>query len=264
MWSCLKKCKDSEPDIFTNRKALLIGINYIGSEAELRGCINDAVNMENLLKESGYSETTVLTELGSDKPTRINIIKYIKEFVKSAKDGDTLFFHFSGHGSRSHDYDGDETDDYDETIVPLDYLENGFITDDELKKILVDPLPNVKMTIVLDCCHSGTGTDLCHKYVYENGACLSETISETDMENRSQVTMISGCRDEQTSADAYIESTFQGALTNTFIDTIRNGNWSYGELLEQLNESLDNRGYTQKPVITTLHEINLDDSFTFV
>lgn len=40
------------------------------------------------------------------------------------------FFHFSGHGGRMKDYDGDEDDGYDETIYPVDHATYGQIVDD--------------------------------------------------------------------------------------------------------------------------------------
>jgi hypothetical protein len=41
-----------------------------------------------------------------------------------------FFFHFSGHGGRMKDYDGDEDDGYDETIYPVDHAVYGQIVDD--------------------------------------------------------------------------------------------------------------------------------------
>ena len=44
---------------------------------------------------------------------------------------------------------------------------------------------------------------------------------DKEYETRGQVIMVSGCLDEQTSADAYINNTNQGALTATFLDTYK-------------------------------------------
>jgi hypothetical protein len=35
--------------------------------------------------------------------------------------GDAVFTHYSGHGGKLRDDDGDEKDGYDETLVPVDY-----------------------------------------------------------------------------------------------------------------------------------------------
>ena len=37
----------------------------------------------------------------------------------------------SGHGTQSEDLDGDEGDDDDEAICPVDYHEKGLIVDDD-------------------------------------------------------------------------------------------------------------------------------------
>jgi hypothetical protein len=66
-------------------------------------------------------------------------------------------FVFSGHGAKIRDDDWDEEKDgYDETLVPVDYQEEGMIRDDDLYDILIKPLPEgVHMTCIMDCCHSG-------------------------------------------------------------------------------------------------------------
>jgi hypothetical protein len=43
------------------RKALLIGINYIGTRSELRGCINDVHNVRNfLMQRAGYQAVRIM------------------------------------------------------------------------------------------------------------------------------------------------------------------------------------------------------------
>lgn len=86
---------------------------------------------------------------------------------------DSLFFHYSGHGSRVRDQDGDEDDGYDETIIPVDYKSAGEIVDDELHWVLVKPLPpGCRLTAIFDCCHSGSALDL--PYTYSTQGVLKE------------------------------------------------------------------------------------------
>ena len=54
----------------------------------------------------------------------------IEWLIKGAKPGDSLFFHYSGHGSQVKDKDGDEIDGLDETILPVDFQKSGMIIDD--------------------------------------------------------------------------------------------------------------------------------------
>ncbi|ONH66585.1 Metacaspase-1 [Cyberlindnera fabianii] len=160
------------------RKALLIGINYIGTKAQLKGCINDVNNVKQFLVQHGYAEgdIVVLTDDQTQMvkvPMRANIIKAIGWLVNGAQPNDSLFFHYSGHGSQVPDQDGDEEDGIDETIVPLDYETSGQIIDDELHARLVQPLPaGVRLTALFDSCHSGSVLDL--PYTYSTKGVLKE------------------------------------------------------------------------------------------
>ncbi|KAG2022354.1 hypothetical protein CC2G_000112 [Coprinopsis cinerea AmutBmut pab1-1] len=139
-----------------NKKAVLVGINYFGEEGELRGCINDAVNLKNFLLERGFEEENirVLTDDQEDddsRPTKANIIENLKWLVEDPQPDDSLFFSFSGHGASVEDEEGDEHDGNDETICPCDHEENGFIKDDELHALLVPPLPiGCRLTVIFD------------------------------------------------------------------------------------------------------------------
>lgn len=90
---------------------------------------------------------------------------------------DSFFFHYSGHGGRVKDLDGDEDDGFDETIYPVDHKmypgESGQIIDDIMHDILVRPLPpGCRLTAVFDSCHSGTALDL--PYIYSTQGQLKE------------------------------------------------------------------------------------------
>ena len=63
-------------------------------------------------------------------PTKSNILRAMEVLVQDAKPGDSLFFHFAGHGQSVKDLDGDEADGLDEAICPLDFDDKGCIIDD--------------------------------------------------------------------------------------------------------------------------------------
>lgn len=161
------------------RKALLIGINYTGTSAALRGCWNDAHNMKRFLMQRGYKEDdmVVLTDEARDPrsiPTRQNMTAAMHWLVRGAQPGDALFFHYSGHGGQAKATQGDEADGMNETILPLDYNQAGQMEDDELHAILVRPLPmGCRLTAIFDSCHSGTVLDL--PYVYSTSGNIKET-----------------------------------------------------------------------------------------
>ncbi|KAK6071567.1 caspase domain-containing protein [Seiridium cupressi] len=161
------------------RKALLIGINYIGQKNQLRGCINDVRNLAAFLIERynyKLEDMVILTDDQSDpvrQPTKANIIRAMGWLVQGARPNDSLFLHFSGHGGQTEDLDGDEDDGYDEVIYPVDFRVAGHIVDDDIHNMVVKPLvQGCRLTAIFDSCHSGTVMDL--PYVYSTKGVLKE------------------------------------------------------------------------------------------
>mmetsp|Transcript_19897 Transcript_19897/g.34240 ORF Transcript_19897/g.34240 Transcript_19897/m.34240 type:complete len:334 (-) Transcript_19897:223-1224(-) len=151
------------------QRAVLIGINYTGQSGELSGCHNDVHNVARYLTEvQGFRKenVTILMDDGMHKaPTKSAILGAYKRLVKESREGDVVFCHYSGHGGRLPDDNGDEEDGYDETLIPVDYDKKGQIRDDDLLKILIHPMPKgVTMTCLMDCCHSGTVLDLPYRF----------------------------------------------------------------------------------------------------
>ena len=229
------------------KRALLVGINYRGTRSELNGCINDVTQVKEFLVKKGYKEKhiTVLTDDTDIKPTRANILKHFLELILS---GDkTLYFHYSGHGGSITDYSGDEEDGRDETLCPIDYHDNGVIIDDEFRGLLPCLGEKQTLTVVLDCCHSGSGMDLKWNLYERFGGKQLALVPDTHYaDTRGQVIMLSGCRDEQTSADAYIEGKFQGAMTFAFLKCYPKSK-SYEQLIRNIRSLLRKEKYNQVP-----------------
>ena len=105
------------------QRAVLIGINYRGQSGELSGCHNDVHNVAKYLMEvQGFRKenVTILMDDGHHKtPTKSNILTAYKRLVRESKEGDVAFCHYSGHGGRLPDDNGDEDDGYDETLIPV-------------------------------------------------------------------------------------------------------------------------------------------------
>ena len=83
-----------------NKKALLIGINYLDEikSNRLKGCINDAYEMKNFLyKQFRITNSRLLCDNHTNRkrlPTRKNILNSIQWLVDKAKPGDNLIFPF--------------------------------------------------------------------------------------------------------------------------------------------------------------------------
>jgi len=80
------------------KRGLCIGINYPGTNAELRGCINDANLWKSYFEERGY-EITLMVDDGSTTlgPTRQNILNAIDNLVVGLTDQDSIVLTYSGH-----------------------------------------------------------------------------------------------------------------------------------------------------------------------
>ena len=232
-----------------NKKALLVGINYLNTPYTLTGCIDDTTRMKELLTSHGFDDFNILTDLTDVKPTKSNILNEFKNLIINAKSGDVLFFYYSGHGSYTYDRNNDETDGRDEMLVSSDLQ---VVLDDELKNIIQTHLSR-EITIIglFDSCHSGTMLDLKYNYLDSNNY---DKYSENTKVSECQgnVIMISGCMDTQTSAEALIENKSQGAMTWSFIDSInKTPDCSWRELLKSMRDLLKTGGFEQVPQLST-------------
>jgi hypothetical protein len=249
----------TQTQISNTKSALLIGINYRGTSDELFGCINDANSMKDLLIGKDFRNINILTDDTFIKPTRQNIMNELKTLLINAKAGDTLFFSYSGHGSYILDKNGDEKDGKDELLVSLDMKA---IVDDELKNIIQNNLKEgVTLFALIDSCHSGTVLDLKYQYLdSENSDNLSE--NNNNSETLGNIYMISGCMDSQTSIDAYINNKAQGAMTWSFLQSLRTmKNPTWRELVKNMRNLLKINGLEQIPQLSSGKKIDIDTKF---
>ncbi|KPI83348.1 putative metacaspase putative cysteine peptidase Clan CD family C13 [Leptomonas seymouri] len=263
-------------------RALLIGINYYGTSAELSGCVNDVrqelatfqktkfpVNkMAILVDESDFPGVTA-------QPTRANIIKYMAWLVKDVQPGDVLFMHYSGHGTQTRSVDAYE--EFDQVICPVDYASAGCIVDNDIFRILASKLPQgVRLTILFDCCHSGSLIDLPYNFIGGSGVGRSGAYHMQKVRNnnfsKGDVLMISGCKDAQTSADVGNTATMGNGTTGaggaatqclSYI-LLHTQGLSYTETMVQTREMLKKKNFEQVPQLSASKPINLDSEFSLV
>jgi hypothetical protein len=245
------------PIIFNGeKKALLIGINYTGTQNELFGCINDVNSIKERITKKGFNNISIMTDITSLKATKNNILNEFKNLLVNSQTGDLLFFSYSGHGSHTLDRNNDETTSYDQLIVPCDF---NAIVDDELKSIIQENLkPNVTLFAMFDSCFSGSVLDLRYQYMdslnYDN---YTENIKET--ETKGDVFMISGCSDYQTSADAFINNKANGAMTWSLLEALKQTpNCSWRELVKSMRNLLKTSMFDQIPQFSSGTFENID------
>mmetsp|Transcript_11345 Transcript_11345/g.20871 ORF Transcript_11345/g.20871 Transcript_11345/m.20871 type:complete len:316 (+) Transcript_11345:207-1154(+) len=171
------------------KRAVLIGINYVGHDpGELSGCHNDVANISKYLKGClGFEQDNMMVLMDDhrhEEPTYRNIMRAFDWIVSESQPGDTVWIHYSGHGGRLEDQDGDEEDGYDETLCPIDFQTAGQIRDDDLLKHLVKPMKKgVLMTCLMDCCHSGTVLDLPYNFIADGEHAGMERNENFDLGN---------------------------------------------------------------------------------
>nr|GMD00561.1 metacaspase-1-like [Ipomoea batatas] len=196
------------------------------------------------------SPGNILSEEETDPyriPTKHNIRMAMYWLVQGCQAGDSLVFHFSGHGSQQRNYTGDEVDGYDETLCPLDFEAQGMIVDDEINATIVRPLPRgAKLHAIIDACHSGTMLDLPYlcrmertgRYAWEDHRPRSGAWKGT---SGGEVISFSGCDDDQTAADtdSLSKVTSTGAMTFSLIQAIERGQGTtYGSILNAMKSSI--------------------------
>lgn len=174
--------------------AMIVGIDNYASGAipNLKGAVNDARRFYDVITggdNPGFPTENVCVLTDSDATYARFVEKFHAGLIdrEGIEDADTVLFYFAGHGSRVTDYNGDESDQHDETLILQNSQErivgrsqlgedlkdrlkmaNGklrsywpHLVDDEFNSLLskaYDKSKNKNLVIILDSCHSGTGT----------------------------------------------------------------------------------------------------------
>lgn len=236
--------------------ALTIGLNsvapehYEGWSGELSACEADATDMAQLAKSKGFAVATWL----SKQATRAKVVSEIANAANILQAGDIFMLSYSGHGGQLPDLNRDESsnedaDGLDETWC----LYDGQLIDDELYAEFKKFVKGVRILVFSDSCHSGTVVKVAHygknlatadanvnsrgvKYRFMPPAIGGRTyrkhkefydqiltnkelrISRTKL--KASVLLISGCQDNQFSADGQ----FNGLFTATLLQV-----WNHGK-----------------------------------
>jgi hypothetical protein len=247
------------------KKALVIGINYTNTNInELRGCINDSINVKKLLDSYGY-EVTLMNDLqqGSLYPTRANILSQINQHISALASGDTFILYYSGHGTRVTDINGDEISGLDSVIVPIDANSQGFIVDDTIRSAFNSAVSGSKIFAFFDACNSGSLCDLRYNYFdtsYRSNPAdklsdnlvtrTPEIVNNKYVDTQPSIISLSGCRDDQLSVETVSDrGIYIGALTYSILKYIyeQTPNNSVASFLQYVRNLLSSNGFSQKP-----------------
>ncbi len=270
------------------KKALLVGINdYPGTQNDLMGCVNDITNVYDILVKYFGFQPGDITMLADKRATTKAILDSLETLIAAGASGDTLVFHYSGHGSQVADTEGDEEDRKDEIICPWDFDWDGnYVKDDDFARLFKNLKKGVTLEVILDSCHSGTGT---REMILDRktlSALQGTRISETELWSSPHCirprylappadvalradeifgpeltlrrlargpamnhVLWAACRDNQYSADADVGGKPGGAFTYFFCRHLRDaaGRISREDLIKRIKASLAHEGFSQVP-----------------
>ena len=249
-------------------KALLVGINkYPDPRNELRGCVNDILDMEHFIAETNkiYPKENI-KKLTDKQATKKGIITNLKWLIEGAEAGDQLLFHYSGHGAQAPTlFDSLEKDGLDEIICPYDFdgTNNTSLRDKEFAQLFATIPKGVHFVWISDSCHA---EDLSrdpfntHYRFFTGQMHFEQRVNEkenTDITIGSIAPIISplngallsACQSHELSADAYINNRFNGAFTHYLIENLNkySGSKNMHSIIELVNKDLAKNGYDQNP-----------------
>ncbi|WP_020607209.1 caspase family protein [Spirosoma spitsbergense] len=147
--------------------ALLIGISQYNAASgwEVLNAQNDVALMTATLLKHGVKRGNIHT-LTDQQATKAGIERALKTLADTLQQGNQLIVLYAGHARQLPDDNGDETDGYDEALVPYDAppvsqnQPDGYLRDDELNRhftqIRATLGPTGSLWLLFDACHSQT------------------------------------------------------------------------------------------------------------
>lgn len=290
-----------------NIYALLVGIDKydpasIPPVPSLDGCVNDITAVEAYLQErvaQNNSEWKLQPlVLKNEQATREAIIKGFEQHLCNAGSDDVVLFYYAGHGAQENapkEFWTIESDRLDETLVCYDSRTEASrdLADKELAYLVSKVAQkNPHVLIILDCCHSGSGTrdvspeikvrrspvdsrerPLSSFIFAQDQAALDEILNSTRSleEKRTSIVLplgrhvvFSACRDyelakEYKGEDGQRRGVFSYFLLQTLQRT--NGNITYQDLARNINALISGKVKEQSPQVGATDRTELDKAF---
>jgi hypothetical protein len=265
----------------------MIGINAY-PDSPLNGCLSDIRLMYKVLKDIyGYTDFRVLDDQKATKKNILKGMQWLCTGVKKGDELVVDYSGHGTQLACTTKTAGFEIDNLDECLVPYDMDWEDPLRDDDLNQFITNTPKGVKILFIADCCFSGTllrngilPPKVKNRYMapplysiltgeinLDEDLCMisssRKTRGDKTDDNKSiqklpfiiqstdqgDAILISGCSDKQTSADAYINGRYHGALTFYLAQTLKEANWniSYTDLVVKVNEKLDREQYDQDP-----------------
>lgn len=250
----------------SKKKALLIGVSTYKDRSW--GKINSHNDIE-LLKPTLMSLGFEVIELTEQQATHDNIKAAFNEFTGKCNPSDTVIVHFSGHGQRMVDQEGDEPDTLSECFVPYDAMmmcsndPNGYrghchLTDDEIHKFITALRQLLGkdgyLFISFDACYSGGAS----KNVNGSGNVVRGTNEifgkgiltkakrkgrfEVGTINNANYVVVSACQPKETNYEVIRDGKNYGSLSyilNMKLIEVKNGKLTFDRLATAVKDDTE-------------------------
>ena len=269
-----------------NTYALVVGINDYSPTSHvpsLRGCNNDAQAISAYLKGrvANPEENLHIRLLLNEQATRQALIDSFRNHLCQAGPDDVAFFFYAGHGAQENapeEFWHIEPDRLDETLVCYDSRTEGSwdLADKELAKLIAEVAEkNPHIVVIMDCCHSGSGTrgdlestvavrraPVDHRQRPLSSFIVSPEQLPTEPATRSLNTPTSGwqmpqgrhvllaaCRDIEEAKEYAIDGKHHGTFSYFLLETLQkaNGALTYRELFKRVSALVQSRVTAQSP-----------------
>ena len=140
-------------------KAILFGVNKYKSISGLNGCLNDLEDVHRLLVDNFNFSDSNIRIYADDMVIKDTIEQGFAWLATDTGPGDRVLFHFSGHGSYTTSKSSGKDVDELLCMVDMDWNDEGsFLRDTDLGALTRKINTGARLTVILDSCHSGTGT----------------------------------------------------------------------------------------------------------
>jgi len=270
---------------------LLVGINdYPEPIPKLTGCVNDVNAIASFLRSRIASKNLdlQLLTLTNEAATYDGIIAAFRQHLGQARQNDLVFFSFSGHGSQEKapsELLVTQRDPLNETLVCWDSrLERGRdLADKELAKLIGEVAKNSpQITVLLDCCHSGSGTrEMNTRYVEPDRRPRpidsylftladvqqpSQLSQQRDLEDNTSISsvfrgrhvLLAACHASETAKEYNAKA--RGAFSYFLLETLQQANTAltYRDAFKRTNALIRAQVPRQSPQLEATHEEDLE------
>lgn len=273
-----------------NLYAILVGIDdYPAPVSKLDGCVNDINAIEDYLKTRvDSSQHGNIKTLRNAEATRQAVIDGCEKHLTQAGKDDVVLFYFCGHGSQepaSPEFSYLERDGKLETLVCWDSrTSTRDLANKELRYLIAKVAErNPHIVIVLDCCHSGSGTrDVEYKqkvrhtpadqrprkieeFIFANDVAVvtlrSQKHGDTWDLPEGRHVLLAACEDRELASEYSGDVKTRGAFSYFLLDALNktNSNLSYRDFFKEVSSRVRSRIKNQTPRLEANNPEDLDN-----